>query len=1139
MKRLAGRVFPLSLAVVLLLLSRVASASPLVYLQLLARPDGTTQAFSSTITATAVGEEFDWIVVATLAPAGTTNANLPVDSNGKQQIGSWQYNQNTGVSDGLGGVSYALYESYTATTQVSFQNGGFLGATATGAHMGIDPSISNGLTASLVNAGNFGNASYSGGVNTGTYTYPSQTGTQTPTGISQSPTGNAMWQNFAAAAGVNGGSVVARAGDDPNNDLVNMTAIAGSNAYVGVDDGTVDTSGTSQTPTTVILESGSHNYYNTFPGSGTKVDSTFAVTSVGLGTSTLNINVYDMNPGNPGGAYSSTGAFLNIQYHDTAGAVRKPGQSGSLMYAAQTGSDPVVQFTGLTIIYDQTLPSFVWTNSAATGSWNNAGNWSPPGGPPNAAGLTIAFAATSPIGTVTLDGNQTAGTLQFNNGSAGSGMTINAGSPAGTLTFDDGSGGNIAGISVIAGQHIIARAVLVNQPLSVDISTTTSGTGLTIGGAISNGPSGLGNSIFVSGGGTLTLSNPANTFAGTTTISNAQLALTGNLAAGNSVAVDTGGSLSGSGAIAGPVSMNGGAALSGSGTLTLQSTLAVSGSGNTISSGKISVAGGTTISGGSSLTINGTLVGSLSVPFGAAFSGSGTIQGSVNFTGNSATGSTVDTFNGAIADGAGVGSLTINALGSQSAGILTLAAPSTYSGATTINSGYLEAGCADAIPQDSAVVMANGTAILTNGFSQSIGSLTGSGAIENDSNKTGVNITLTIGNDNTSPPPFFGSLVDAIIGALSLAKVGTGTLTLAGPSFFFGSTTVDAGTLVVTGSGNLQYTSGASIQGQGVLDLASTNSALKNSINVVNNSTSTFGLHVSSGNQVVARVVGTGATVVELGASLTAYQILQNSLTINGTGIVTLAPSGSGSISNSEGPNNINYCSFVTTLLIGGSLNGWTGTLDIGNNGLVIAYGSGPDPYSTIDNMIESGYNGGAWTGTGITSSLAAAAVTLGSKVPALNIGLVDFTPGAGNYTNSTFIVFEGQTISTDAVLVRLTYMDDLVLAGDTLGSDATDDALMFAANVGSGTTWSVGDLVHNGGPVNSSDALLFAANYVVGLPSLDGTTGGDVSLGSGEAAVPEPSSAVLAVLSALGLGLAAAKRQRPIACTAAPPPML
>ncbi len=78
-------------------------------------------------------------------------------------------------------------------------------------------------------------------------------------------------------------------------------------------------------------------------------------------------------------------------------------------------------------------PPFTWTNTGGSGSWNGAANWSPAGGPPNLPGATGIFAAASPIGTVTLDGNQTVGFLQFNNGASGLGMIINAGSPAGTL----------------------------------------------------------------------------------------------------------------------------------------------------------------------------------------------------------------------------------------------------------------------------------------------------------------------------------------------------------------------------------------------------------------------------------------------------------------------------------------------------------------------------------------------------------------------------------------------------------------------------------------------------------------------------------------------------------------------------------
>ena len=205
-------------------------------------------------------------------------------------------------------------------------------------------------------------------------------------------------------------------------------------------------------------------------------------------------------------------------------------------------------------------------------------------------------------------------------------------------------------------------------------------------------------------------------------------------------------------------------------------------------------------------------------------------------------------------------------------------------------------------------------------------------------------------------------------------------------------------------------------------------------------------------------------------------------------------------------------------------MNAWTGTLDIGNNGLVIAYGSGTDPYATIGNMIESGFNAAHWTGTGITSSLAAAATD--SATP-LNIGLIDFTPGAGIYKNTTFFAFEGQTVTTNAVLLRLTYMDDIDMNGDMAPEDAAGDALIFAANVGSGTTWSVGDLTHDGF-VGATDALLFAANYTTGLPSLDGTTGGDLALDGNTAAVPEPATLALAVLGGIALGVLARGRRKP-----------
>jgi len=387
------------------------------------------------------------------------------------------------------------------------------------------------------------------------------------------------------------------------------------------------------------------------------------------------------------------------------------------------------------------------------------------------------------------------------------------------------------------------------------------------------------------------------------------------------------------------------------------------------------------------------------------------------------------------------------------------------------------------------------------------------GAIMPDASLTSSPTTLTLNGSNTGANTISGVLSDNGSAQLAVAVGGTGVWVYCGAT-----NTYSGGTTIAPGA---------------TLELAGSVATLTSSMNIANAGT----LMICGNNQVVGTVTGSGNTAVNCG-SLTAYQIRQNSLTIGSGATVTLLASGSGSTTTPAMPNNINFSSSLTSLSIAnngqpiGSGLMYYGTLDIGNNGLVIAYGSGADPYATINSMVEAGYNGGFWTSqpgsTGITSSLAGAGVAMHISTP-LNIGLLDFTPGTGNYSNTTFIVFEGQTVTTNAILVRLTYMDDLVLAGDMSQNDATSDALLFAANYGVGTTWGVGDLVHDGGPVESSDALSFAANFATGLPSLDGTGGDAAMLGgnsSGQRPVPEPATMLLAATGALGLGLLARRRR-------------
>ena len=169
------------------------------------------------------------------------------------------------------------------------------------------------------------------------------------------------------------------------------------------------------------------------------------------------------------------------------------------------------------------------------------------------------------------------------------------------------------------------------------------------------------------------------------------------------------------------------------------------------------------------------------------------------------------------------------------------------------------------------------------------------------------------------------------------------------------------GVQIFTGANS--YSGGTIIASGATLQVSGSSSSFQRTMNIVNS-----GSLVATTSQQVGTITGSAGSVTVNGGTFTAYQIRQNSLTIGSGATVALAPSGSGSTTNPAGPNNINFSSSLTSLNIAGSPSAWTGTLDIGNNGLVIAYGSTPDPYSTINNMIESGYNGGVWGAPALTA---------------------------------------------------------------------------------------------------------------------------------------------------------------------------
>jgi autotransporter-associated beta strand protein len=129
------------------------------------------------------------------------------------------------------------------------------------------------------------------------------------------------------------------------------------------------------------------------------------------------------------------------------------------------------------------------------------------------------------------------------------------------------------------------------------------------------------------------------------------------------------------------------------------------------------------------------------------------------------------------------------------AGSWILAGTNSYTGTTTVSAGTLTAGNSSAFGVNPVTSVA-GT-LQTGGFNITLGSLAGTGTVEN-ANATSAVLTVGTANTNTA---FSGSIRNGTGGGtLSLTKVGTGTLALNGANPLTGPTTVSAGTLLVNGN---------------------------------------------------------------------------------------------------------------------------------------------------------------------------------------------------------------------------------------------------------------------------------------------------------------------------------------------------
>jgi hypothetical protein len=137
-------------------------------------------------------------------------------------------------------------------------------------------------------------------------------------------------------------------------------------------------------------------------------------------------------------------------------------------------------------------------------------------------------------------------------------------------------------------------------------------------------------------------------------------------------------------------------------------------------------------------------------------------------------------------------------------------------------------------------------------------------------------------------------------------------------------------------------------------------------------------------------------------------------------------------------------------------------SVDLSAAGLVLAYGAGPNPLASVKSWVASGRAGGAWNGTGITSSLAASDPIHQS---------VGFADGSANVVTG---------LTSGQFLVHAAPLGDVNLDGKTDASDVTQILARGHFN-GAPTTsgWIDGD--QNGdGTVNNADirTIALSGNY-------------------------------------------------------------
>jgi fibronectin-binding autotransporter adhesin len=510
------------------------------------------------------------------------------------------------------------------------------------------------------------------------------------------------------------------------------------------------------------------------------------------------------------------------------------------------------------------------------------------------------------------------------------------------------------------------------------------------------------------------------------------------------------------------------------------------GNGGNAQGGAIYVAPGGTVS-----IVDTGITGATAA--GGAGGGSGTGQGPDNFSGS--PGGAGAAQGAALFIGGGGATIGVSSGNAQTyandiagaggviktgAGTLTLTSTNTYAGGTSINGGTLNAGSAGALGTTGTISFGGGTlqysAANQTNYSTRF-STAADQAYSIDTN--GQNVT-------------FATALTSVNG--TLAKLGSGTLTLSGANTYSGATTINGGTLALSGAtGSVANSSGVALAtgatfdisgltngGTSVVSLGDTAAGQAGTVNLGAN-----GLTVSNANASFGGVIqGTGGFTLSAGAqTLTGTNTYTGATTINGG---TLALSGTSSVANSSGVALATGATFdisgltnggTSIVSLGNTAAGQIGTVNLGANRLTLSNAN-----ASFGGIVQG--TGGV-TLTGGTETLSGANTYSGTTT--INGGRLALS-ATGSVANSRVALATGATLDISGLTNGGT---SIVSLGNTAAGQTGTVNLGANRLTLSNANASFGGVIQGTGgfTLSAGTQTLTGANTYTGGTAIDGGT--------------------------------------------------